>query len=199
MKELFKLFWIFFKMGIVNFGGGYAMLPLLQEEIVEKRSYCTEDEINDYFAAGQCTPGLISVNVSTFIGYKLKKVPGAIFTTLGFITPSYLCILLIAMVLKNFMDNQFVLDAFAGITVAVVALMIKSTISMFKKSVVDIYTLLIFVIILSLCIVPDFVPSFPSISPVIFVVLSGIIGVSINMLRTHKMKTDHEEKVGDDK
>ena len=198
MKDLFKLFWIFFKMGIVNFGGGYAMLPLLQEEIVDKRHYCTDDEINDYYAAGQCTPGLISVNVSTFIGYKLKKVPGAIFTTLGFITPSYIVILIIAMVLQNFMDNQVVLNAFAGITVAVVALMIKSTVKMFKKSVVDIYTLIIFLIILTLCIVPEYFTNFPSISPVIFVVLSGIIGVSINMLRHHFIKSKYTNKDGEE-
>lgn len=193
MKELFKLYWIFFKMGIVNFGGGYAMLPLLQEEIVEKRNFCTEQEINDYYAAGQCTPGLISVNVSTFIGYKLKKIPGAIFTTLGFISPSYIIILIIAMVLKNFMDNQYVLNAFAGINVAVAVLMIKATVKMVRKSVIDIYTLLIFTIILTLCILPDFISSFPAISPIIFVVLSGFVGVSINKLREHQMLKKHEE------
>lgn len=180
MKKLFKLFWTFFKMGLVNFGGGYAMLPLLQKEIVDDNHWCTEDEMNDYFAVGQCTPGLISINVSTFIGYKLKKIPGAIATTLGFVLPSFIIILIIAMILQNFSDIKQVKDAFAAIRVCVCVLMIQAVLKMFKKSIVDIFTLIIFIAVF-------FASIFLNISPIYYVVAAGVIGLLINVIKSKKM------------
>ena len=104
MKDLFQLFFSFARIGGFTFGGGYAMLPMLQKEIVEKFGWVTEDELMDYYAIGQCTPGIIAVNTATFVGYKLKKLPGAIVATLGVITPSIIIITLIAAFLQNFAE-----------------------------------------------------------------------------------------------
>ena len=112
----------FARIGLVNFGGGYAMLPLLERELVNDRGWCTTDELMDYFAIGQCTPGLIALNVSTFIGNKRKGVLGGITATLGFVTCPIIIILLIAMFLTNFADLPIVKNAFAGIRVCVCVL-----------------------------------------------------------------------------
>ena len=135
LKKLLNLYWIFFKMGIVNFGGGYALLPLLQKELVEKRNWATNEEITDYYAIGQCTPGIIAVNTATFVGSKRKGVLGAAFATLGMVTPSVIIIMLIASFLKNFADYPVVQNAFSGIRIAVCATILVSIWNLWKKSV----------------------------------------------------------------
>ena len=128
MKELFDLFWTFCKIGALTFGGGYAMLPIIQREIVENKKWSTEKEILDYYAVGQCTPGVIAVNTATFIGYKLRGITGGIIATIGVVFPSLIIILTIASFLQNFADMAIVQSAFAGIRVAVVALIITTVI-----------------------------------------------------------------------
>ena len=135
MKELFDLFRAFFTIGALTFGGGYAMLPMLEREIVNKHKWATQEELLNYFAIGQCTPGIIAVNTATFVGYKTRKTIGGVVATLGVITPSLLIITVIAMVLENFMDIQWVQHAFAGIRVAVCALIVASVIKLFKSNV----------------------------------------------------------------
>ena len=137
MKELFDLFWTFCKIGALTFGGGYAMLPLIQREIVENKKWSTEKEILDYYAVGQCTPGVIAVNTATFIGYKLKGIIGGIIATLGVVFPSLIIILIIAAFLQNFADLAIVQSAFAGIRVAVVALIITTVVKLLKSSIKD--------------------------------------------------------------
>ena len=117
-KSLGTLFFTFFKIGLFTFGGGYAMLPLLQREIVEKKKWATEEEMLDYFAVGQCTPGVIAVNTATFVGFKEKKLSGAVFATLGIVSPSLVIITIIAALLSNFAHIAAVQNAFAGIRVA---------------------------------------------------------------------------------
>jgi chromate transporter len=117
MKELLELVWTFAYIGAFTFGGGYAMLPMLKREIVEKKHWATIDEIMDYFAIGQCTPGIIAVNTATFIGYKRKGVAGGIFATLGLVLPSLVIISVIAAGLENFAHIAAVQHAFAGIRV----------------------------------------------------------------------------------
>ncbi|MCR4616186.1 MAG: chromate transporter [Clostridiales bacterium] len=134
MKLLLKLFITFFKIGIMTFGGGIAMLPMLQREVVEKNKWATEDELIDYFAIGQCTPGIIAVNTATFIGYRKKGVIGGIFSTLGVITPSIIVITAIAALISNFSDNEIVLHAFAGIRVAVCALIFAAIVKLIKNN-----------------------------------------------------------------
>ena len=135
MKELFDLFWTFAKIGSITFGGGYAMLPIIQREIVEKKKWATETEVIDYYAVGQCTPGIIAVNTATFIGYRLKGNIGGIIATLGVVFPSLVIIMVIAAFLKNFSEFAVVQHAFGGIRVAVVALIISSIIKLWKSSV----------------------------------------------------------------
>ena len=135
LKELFDLFWTFAKMGAITFGGGYAMLPIIQKEIVEKKKWATETEVIDYYAVGQCTPGVIAVNTATFIGYKLKGIIGGIVATLGVVFPSLVIIMIIAAFLKNFAQFSIVQHAVGGIRVAVVALIISSVIKLWKSSV----------------------------------------------------------------
>lgn len=133
MQILWKLFTSFFKTGLFTFGGGYAMLPLLKAEVVEKQKWATEDELLDYFSIGQCTPGIIAVNVSTFCGYKLKGVIGAITATTAIILPSLIIITLIAAVLEKYMHLPAVASAFAGIRLGVTALLVNLIFDMGKK------------------------------------------------------------------
>ena len=169
MKELFDLFWTFCKIGALTFGGGYAMLPLIQREIVENKKWSTEKEILDYYAVGQCTPGVIAVNTATFIGFKLRGIVGGLVATLGVIFPSIIIILIIASFLQSFASLAIVQSAFAGIRVAVVALIITTVIKLIKSSVKDYLGIIITVITFVLS-------AFIGISPVYIVIAAGVIG-----------------------
>ena len=182
MKKLLMLYAVFFKMGIVNFGGGYALLPLLQKELVEKRGWATNEEITDYYAIGQCTPGAIAVNVSTFIGYKIKGVLGGIISTLGFVSPAFIIIFIIATVLNQFADLWYVQSAFKAIRVCVFILILSAIIKLSKKSIVDWITLSLALVVLLLTIFTE-IPLF------IYVLVAGFIGVMVNWYKDkHKVK-----------
>lgn len=170
MKKLLELYFTFLKIGSVAFGGGYAMLPILQKEFVVNRSWVTDEELMDYFAIGQCTPGIIAVNVSTFIGNKQKGILGAIVSTLGFVTVPISLILIIAAFLKNFADLEIVNHAFAGIRVAVCVLILNAVERLWKKSIINNIAFGLFLFIFALTIFTD-------ISPAIFVILAGITGI----------------------
>ena len=135
IKELAQLYFTFFKIGSITFGGGYAMLPMLQKELVEKKHWTTEEDLLDYYAIAQVTPGIIAVNVATFIGYKKKGVLGGIFSTLGVVSPSIVIISLIATFISNFQDIIWVQKALKGINVAVAALLTYSVINLSKKTI----------------------------------------------------------------
>ena len=169
MKELFDLFWTFCKIGALTFGGGYAMLPLIQREIVENKKWSTEKEILDYYAVGQCTPGVIAVNTATFIGYKLKGIIGGIVATLGVIFPSIVIILIIATFLQNFADLAIVQSAFAGIRVAVVALIITTVVKLIKSSIKDYLGVII-------AIIAFVISAFIGLSPVYVVIAAALTG-----------------------
>lgn len=130
---MFSLFKTFFKIGAFTFGGGYAMIPLIQKEVAEKNNWVTNDDILDIIAIAESTPGPISINTATFIGYKLYGVIGACIATLGLILPSFLIILIISSILKEFQDLQAVQYAFEGIRVGVLALIVKALFSMYKQ------------------------------------------------------------------
>lgn len=174
MQELLDLFLIFFRIGGFTFGGGYAMLPIIQKEVVEKRGWATEEEVIDYYAIGQCTPGIIAVNTATFIGYKRKGIIGAIFATLGMVTPSLIIITIIAMFFEHFQDNPIVQNALGGIRVAVVALITSTIIKMWKQSVKN-------WIGIGLFIFSFFFITLIKVSPVIIIVVAGTIGTFINL------------------
>lgn len=135
--EYLELFWIFFRIGAVTFGGGLAMLPVLQRDLAIKRNWLTEDQLIDYYAIGQATPGIIAVNVATFVGYNRKGLRGAVVTTTGIITPSIIVITLLAMFLNNFADILWVQRALRGINVVVAVLLISAVWNVGRKTVVD--------------------------------------------------------------
>lgn len=166
----------FFRIGILSFGGGYAMLPLLRREIVEKHAWATDEELADYYAIGQCTPGIIAVNTATFIGYKLKGIPGGIAATFSVVLPSFLILLAIAAALENFAHLPVVINAFAGIRVAVVVLIFNALLKLMKTSVKDKATLIIFLVVFLLA-------ALLSVSPVVFVIAAALAGI---LLKTWK-------------
>lgn len=146
MKKLLEMFITFAKVGVMTFGGGYAMLPILEREVVSTKKWATSEELLNYFAVGQCTPGIIAVNTATFIGYKNKGVPGAIAATAGVIFPSLIIIMLIAAFLQNFAEIEFVQHAFAGVRAVVAALIIQAVVKFFKSGVKDITGFVIFIL-----------------------------------------------------
>jgi len=161
---------MFCRIGGFTFGGGYAMLPIIQREVVEKRNWATDDEVLDYYAIGQCTPGIIAVNTATFIGYKRKGIIGAIVSTIGMAFPSLIIITIISMFFKHFQDYKVVQNAFGGIRVVVVALITNTVIKMFKQSVKDWVGIVIF-------LTAFLIIAFIEISPIIVIVTSALIGI----------------------
>ena len=133
-KNLCQLYWSFFKIGGLTFGGGLTMLPMLEHELVDKRQWISEEDLLDCYAIGQCTPGIIAVNTATFVGYKREGVLGGIFATLGMVSPSLIIITLVASVLNAFMDNVYFQHALNGIRGVVCALLINTVINLGKKS-----------------------------------------------------------------
>ena len=127
----------FFQIGLFTFGGGYAMLPMLEKECVDKHAWTTRDELLDIFALAQCTPGVIAVNTATFLGKKQAELPGAVMATLGVISPSLVIISFIAALLKNFADLEPVQHALAGVRAAVTALIFASVYKMAKGALKD--------------------------------------------------------------
>lgn len=170
MKNLLNLFFTFFKIGLTTFGGGYAMLPILQKEIVEKKEWATEEEITNYYAIGQCTPGIISVNTATFIGYKQGGIIGGITATLGIITPSVIIILLIANLISNLANYPLTQHIFAGIKICVAALIISAFINLSRKNIIDKFTLIIFLLSLLLS-------GILNVSPIFVILIAGICGL----------------------
>ncbi|MBQ3467827.1 MAG: chromate transporter [Oscillospiraceae bacterium] len=169
LARLIELFGVFAFIGGTTFGGGYAMLPILQREIVEKRKWATEEELMDYYAIGQCTPGIIAVNTATFIGYKQFGLLGGILATLGVVTPSVVMITLIAIFLTNFAELAFVQHAFSGIRAVVCILILDSVLKLGAKSIKDKICLIIFLVVLALSV-------FTPVSPVWVVLLAGAAG-----------------------
>lgn len=137
MRELLELYCTFFRIGGLTFGGGLTMLPMFKYELSEKKGWVQEDELLDYYAIGQCTPGIIAVNVSTFVGYKRKGLAGAIAATLGMVSPSLIIVSVLAIFLDQFMSNQVMAHAIAGVKVVVCALMTNTVITLAKKSVIN--------------------------------------------------------------
>ena len=144
MSEYWKIFVSFFKIGLFTFGGGYAMMPLFRQELIDKHRYITENELIDYYSIGQCTPGIIAVNVATFTGYKVKGVLGAVTATFAIVLPSLVIIMALAGILDVFSENKWVAHAFAGIRIGVIALILNEVIILFKKAVTERFQLAIF-------------------------------------------------------
>ena len=181
MKELLELYFAFLRIGAVNFGGGYAMLPLLEEDLVKKKGWVTTDDLMDYFAIGQCTPGVIALNVSTFIGNKKKGIAGAVAATTGFLTCPVIFILVISMCLTNFADLPIVQNAFAGIRVCVCVLILEAVMRLWKKAFVVKPAFVIYAVIFLLMAFGGFLPV--KVPAAVLVVAAGIAGI---LIRGHR-------------
>lgn len=188
MNLYLDLFLTFAKVGVMTFGGGYAMLPILQREVVEKKGWCTEEELADYFAIGQCTPGVIAVNTATFLGSKQKGPLGGVVATLGMVFPSVVIITLIAAFLSNFADIPAVGHAFNGVRAAVVALIASSVLKLGKNTVKDPASWAIFLCVLALSVFDkQLEAAFPAVSflfsPVTYVLLAGVAGFLVRLAK----------------
>ena len=175
LKQLFGLFGAFAVVGVTTFGGGYAMLPILQREVVENKGWATDEELTDYFAIGQCTPGVIAVNTATFIGQKRRGILGGIAATLGVVFPSLVIIAALAGVITTFSHLTWVQHAFAGIRVCVCVLIFNAVLKLWKGAVKDVWGLVIFLVILALSV-------FTKLSPIIYVLAAAVAGLLIKNL-----------------
>ncbi len=175
MKLLLQLFLTFAKVGVMTFGGGYAMLPILQRELVDNKGWATEEELMDYFAIGQCTPGIIAVNTATFVGQKTNGIIGGVVATLGIVFPSLVIICLLAGVIESFSHLVWVQNAFGGIRVCVCVLILNAVVKLLKKAVLDLPTAVIFLLVTAGTL-------FLSLSPVIFVAAAAVAGIVLKAL-----------------
>ena len=180
MQIYIDLFVSWFKMGLFTFGGGYAMLPMIQKEVIEKHKWASEREIMDYYAVGQCTPGVIAVNTATFVGYKIKGILGGIVATLGVVSPSLLIISILTSLIANFSDLEIVQHALHGIQVAVCVLMFVAIEKLIKNGIQNMASFLLFVgaFILSY---------FTSVSTIWIVILAGICGYVIYQVKSRRV------------
>ena len=184
MRECLELFWTFMQIGCVTFGGGYAMLPILERELVDKRGWTTMDDLRDYFSIGQCTPGIIALNVSTFIGQKRHGVAGALAATLGFLSGPIAIILIIASFLTNFAQLEVVQHAFAGIRVCVCVLIIQAVLRLWKSSVVDGFALAVYLAVFVLNAFSGVLPV--KVPAAVLVILAGAAGIVASRLKNRR-------------
>lgn len=175
MREYLEIFIAAFRVGLMTFGGGYAMLPILQREVVENRKWVTEEEVLDYYAIGQCLPGIIMVNTMIFIGQKRKGKLGGIAAALGTVCPALIIITVIAALLTNFAEVTAVKHAFAGIRVCVCVLIFNAVIKLWKSSVIDWKCFAIFAVVAIGSL-------FTGLTPVLFVIVSALAGIVIKCL-----------------
>lgn len=179
MSEYLKIFVAFFKVGLFTFGGGAAMIPFFRQELIEKNQYITEEELMNYYALGQCTPGIIAVNVATFTGYKILGVRGACVSTLAVILPSIIIILILASFLQLVTGNDAFSHVFAGIRIGVVALVFNEVIKLFKRNVITVYQRCIFASILAVLFAFH-------ISPITAILLAFCVGTAAFFKRRAK-------------
>ena len=188
---LADLFLTFFRIGLMMFGGGYAMLPILQREVVEKKGWSTEDQLADYYAVGQCTPGIIAVNTATFVGSSTAGVSGAVLATLGVVTGPIIVILIIASFLSGYMDLPVIAHAFNGVRACVTALILSSVIKLFTGSVKDWPARIIYLAVLTLAaagtfaVFPDGIAGIMDFitSPIFLVLAAGAAGLAVRSVK----------------
>ena len=188
VKILTDLFLTFMQVGGLTFGGGYAMLPILQREVVEKRDWATDEELADYFAVGQCTPGIIAVNMATFVGQKQAGILGGIVATLGVVAPSLVIISILTGFINTFAELAVVKNAFAGIRVCVCVLIFNAVCKLWKGSVKSKLALAIFAVV-------TLGSLFFDLSPVLFVVVAAVLGIGLEQFAPAARKNTKEGEV----
>ncbi len=182
--DLIKLFFIFFKIGLFTFGGGYAMIPLIKTELITKRNWISEDEMIEILAIAESTPGPQAVNMATYIGYKRGKVLGSLLATLGVILPSIIIILLISIFLKQFEENEYVKYAFVGINASVCILIITAGISLFSNVKHNILTIILFILVLGFYLVFDIINF--SFSSIYYILICGLISLIYYIIKDNR-------------
>jgi chromate transporter len=185
MKDYLDIFWTFMRMGIMTFGGGYAMIPIVERELIKRKGWIPIEEVMDYYTVGQIIPGIIAVNLSTFVGYKRKGTLGGIIAPIGFVLPGVTVILVLAIFISNFADIPVVQHAFTGIRIAVGALILDSVIKLAKGAIKDAKGIVIYIVVFALSAIPAGLVPLPSFmrSPVFLVPVSGLIGFLIYRLK----------------
>lgn len=176
MGKNLELFLTFARISASCFGGGYAMLPFFQRELVEKKGWLTDEELLDLNAVAQCTPGVIAVNTATFCGYRTDGLSGALWATLGILTPPVIIVTIISAFFWSFAENPWVQHALAGVRACVCALIINSTIRLYRKAVLDVPTFLVFLAVFLLA-------AFVGLSPAILVIGAGLFGLAYFRVR----------------
>lgn len=174
MTKLSTLFLAFARIGALTFGGGYAMLPMLERECVDRYKWATREELLDYFAIGQCTPGVIAVNTATFVGSRIRGFLGAAVATAGVVAPSIVIIVIIAALLSNFAHIEAVQNAFAGIRVAVAALIVNAVIRIARQNIKHWLGI-------ALCVFAFVIVAVLGASPVYVVVGAGVLGLAMGL------------------
>ena len=195
IKNLFNLYFSFAKIGTFTIGGGLAMMPMMQSELIEKRKWITDEELIDYYAVGQSTPGIVAVNVATFVGYKQMGIIGGIFATLGMVTPSLVIIMILAGLINSINDYPVVKKALKGINVAVAALL-TSTIINFMKKTIKKFTNAIFMMISFLLV---FVFKLPSFWIILFALLIGVVLTYKEKKKVAAVEEDSKKSDGEGK
>lgn len=184
---MFELFFIFFKIGLFTFGGGYAMIPMLKDELINKKGWISEDEMIEILLVAESTPGPAAINMATYLGYKRKGILGSLVATIGVSIPSIVIIIIISLILNQFKDNRYVNYAFNGINVAITILIVTSALSMFKNMDKNILTIILFIIVLACLILLNFFnQSFQSIYYIMIGILLGIMIYFIDKVKHHE-------------
>jgi len=181
MKMLWDIFFSFAKVGTFTFGGGYAMLPILQKEVIGRRAWLSNEDIVDYYAVAQCLPGVIAVNTAAFVGHKLKGKPGAIAAVFGVVLPSFVIITVIAAFIQNFLEYEIVQRALFGINVIVCALIAQAVINLWKSAIKNIFGIAIYLTVLGLAI-------FTNIHIVALIAAALATGIAADALQRRKAK-----------
>ena len=179
LKLLAQIYTEFFKIGLFTFGGGLAMMPMIQKELIVKRSWMTDEDLIDYYAIGQSTPGIIAVNVATFVGYKKAGIIGGIIGTLGIVSPSLLIIMLLAGLIDSIDHNPLVQKALKGINVAVAALLTDVSLNCAKKSASGVFS--VFIMLITFALVYFFkIPSF------YIIIGASVAGIAIYLVKNRR-------------
>ena len=175
MNLYLDMFLTFSRIGALTFGGGYAMLPMLQKEVVEKKKWATNEEIMDYYAIGQCLPGIIAVNTAGFVGQKKSGAAGGLACAFGVVFPSLVVITIIAAFIGGFADLAVVRNAFAGIRVCVCVLIYNAVMKLWKKAIIDTKAFVIFACVF-------LAATFTDLSPILFVILAAVAGIVLHAM-----------------
>jgi len=169
---LFDIFKTFFKIGAFTLGGGYAMLPIIQKEVIKKKKWLKDDEFMDSIAVTNSLPGPLAINSATFVGYKTAGIPGAVVAALGAVLPSFMIILVIAIFFGNFADNAVVEQIFAGVRPAVVALIVYALVNLTKSVGINKINMIIAITALILILVANM-------HPILVIIMAGLAGLLI--------------------